>query len=692
MKAIFKREFNSYFTSMLGYVFLTIFLLLTGVMFYFVNIGYMMASMTGFFSSVINIAIFFLPLLTMRLFAEDRKLKTDQLLLTAPISTWEMVLGKFLAAFGVFLAGTAVTLIYPIMLAVWGNLPVAETINCYIGFILLCSVILAIGAFLSSVTESQIIAAVGAYGVILLTILLGRVATYVSNEWLVKILMWLSPVTRFSDFTLGILNFEPVIYYLSLILLFLFFTVLVQRKRQSSARMSVWAACAVVIVVLVNIFVSVLGAKLPLKIDLTPNRMYALSDKTKEFLKDYEKDVDIYILSSEADQDERISSVLGQYSSANSHIKITNIKPSENPTFGKKYTENGESLMANSVIVDGGDKFRINSMTELYGLDAQSGKYTSLNVENKINSALKYVASTEELSALFTAGHGEMAVQGVKDKLAGENYSVSDLNSLTEDIPEGTELIMVIRPVSDFSKDEIAKLDKYLTDGGSVQFYFDVDSASLENLYAYIKSWGIAVNDDVVVETDRAQTVALGQSGMALFVPVVKETEFTESILKNKRTIAYFPYSKSLTREFEANGDIKVTPVLTSSDKAYTATVDSAEKTDSSAEGEQITAMLSEDGKHGSSLYVSGNTMLLTRDASVLANDYGLANYDYLMNLIGYTTGSEDTFTVQEKTLVSNSISVTQLTAIIAFALVVIIIPLFILICGLVVWFKRRNL
>ena len=232
MKAIFNREFNSYFTSMLGYVFLTIFLLLTGVMFYVVNIRFMTARMTNFFSIVNNWALFLLPLLTMRLFSEDRKQKTDQLLLTAPISTKEIVFGKYLAAFGIFMVGVLITLIYPVILAFTGNLPIAETISCYVGFILLCSAILSIGAFMSSITESQIVAAVATYGVLIFTLLLGSVAANVSNEIIVKFLLWLSPVQRFSDFTLGILNFEPIIYYLSITGLFLFFTVMVFERRR----------------------------------------------------------------------------------------------------------------------------------------------------------------------------------------------------------------------------------------------------------------------------------------------------------------------------------------------------------------------------------------------------------------------------------------------------------------------------
>lgn len=233
MKAIFKREFNSYFTSLLGYVFLTIFLLLTGAMFTLVNIfQYQTANMTYFFASINNIAVFFLPLLTMRLFTEDRKLKTDQLLMTAPVSVRDIVLGKFFSAVCVLLIGTAITIIYPVILMFFGKLPIAETISCYIGFILLCSVILSIGAFMSSVTENQIVAAVSTYGIIIFMLLLSTLAQVISSEAVSSALLWLSPIQRFSDFTLGIFDFESVIYYLTVTGLFLFFTMTVFERRR----------------------------------------------------------------------------------------------------------------------------------------------------------------------------------------------------------------------------------------------------------------------------------------------------------------------------------------------------------------------------------------------------------------------------------------------------------------------------
>lgn len=234
MEAIFKRELKAYFTSMLGYVFLTIFVLLCGVMFFMNNILSVTTSMTNFFGSMISWSTFILPILTMRLFSEDRRQKTDQLLLTAPVNIYEIVLGKFFAAVCAFLVGTAFTLLFPIVLNFYGEVPVAETISCYIGFILFSSTIIAIGAFMSSITESQIVAAISTYGVVILTMFLSGLSGRVTNSILMTVLMWISPLHRFTDFTMGVLNIESIIYYLSFIAIFLFLSMRVFEKRRWS--------------------------------------------------------------------------------------------------------------------------------------------------------------------------------------------------------------------------------------------------------------------------------------------------------------------------------------------------------------------------------------------------------------------------------------------------------------------------
>lgn len=231
MKAVFKRELRSYFSSMTGWVFSTMFLALTGILFWLNNISFGVASVKNFFSLLSSWAVFILPMLTMRLFSEDRKLKTDQLLMTAPISVKSIVLGKFLAAGAMVLGALAVTLIYVIVISFYGDVNWAETISCYIGFALLCSVVLSIGSFMSALTESQIVAAVSTYAILIFTVFMGNIASAFSG-WVQTALLWLSPVDRYLDFAMGILDPAALVYYISLTALFLFFTVNVTERRR----------------------------------------------------------------------------------------------------------------------------------------------------------------------------------------------------------------------------------------------------------------------------------------------------------------------------------------------------------------------------------------------------------------------------------------------------------------------------
>ncbi|MGN0163888.1 MAG: ABC transporter permease [Candidatus Ornithomonoglobus sp.] len=231
MKAIFKRELRSYFSSMPGYIFLAMFLLLAGVLFYLNNIVFGVTSVKNLFQLLTTWAVFILPILTMRLFAEDRKLKTDQLLMTAPVSVKSVVLGKFLAAFTMVAAALFVMLIYTIIISFFGTVNWAETISCFIGFALLCAVVLSIGAFMSSLTDSQIVAAISTYAILIVTVFLGNIASAASGV-LKSALLWISPTERFLDFAMGILDPSALVYYISLTVLFLFLTVSATERRR----------------------------------------------------------------------------------------------------------------------------------------------------------------------------------------------------------------------------------------------------------------------------------------------------------------------------------------------------------------------------------------------------------------------------------------------------------------------------
>lgn len=242
MKAIYKRELKAYFNTPLGYIFLFAYLLITSAVFALCNLLTQQTSMVGFFSYVNLVFIFVIPVLTMRLFSEERKSKTDQLLLTAPVRITDIVLGKFFAASTVLLIGVGITTLYIPIMELYGTPVVAESLIGYLGLFLMGLFFVALGMFMSSITESQVIAAISTSAVILFLWLLGGVNIQFTEvltgamAWLGKALDWflnfISITNRLYDFTLGTLNLVPVFYFVSLAGLFVFLTVLVIERRR----------------------------------------------------------------------------------------------------------------------------------------------------------------------------------------------------------------------------------------------------------------------------------------------------------------------------------------------------------------------------------------------------------------------------------------------------------------------------
>ncbi len=242
MTAIYKREFKAYFKTPVGYIFLAAFIFFASFMFVFINLNAQQTSMSDFFSNVSLMFVFVIPVLTMRLFAEERKSKTDQLLLTAPIKVSEIVVGKFLAASTVLLMGVLATMLFVPIMELYGTPAIAETVIGYLGLFLMGLFFVALGMFMSSVTESQVIAAVSTLAVIFTLWFLSGLNIQFTDfltgafSFLGKALDWfidfISINNRLYDFTLGTLNFVPVFYFVSLTALFVFLTICVIEKRR----------------------------------------------------------------------------------------------------------------------------------------------------------------------------------------------------------------------------------------------------------------------------------------------------------------------------------------------------------------------------------------------------------------------------------------------------------------------------
>jgi len=287
MFAVFKRELRAYFSSPIGWVVIGLFLFLSGIFFAASNLLGASSEYNGLLGTMAFLFLFVVPILTMRLLTEEVRQHTDQLLITSPLSVTAIVVGKYLAAVAVYLITLIVTVLYPVLMSFFALLGLEwwKILGGYIGLFLLGSSFIAVGLFFSSLTESQIVAAVATYAALLVMWIIDALTNMVPQGWLyglgfvavvgaalalivwastrsipatvatvvvlaaaivvvavlrkdlydgllAKVMAWFSLLKRYEDFNLGILGLSPVVYYLSFCAAFVFLTVrMIDRKR-----------------------------------------------------------------------------------------------------------------------------------------------------------------------------------------------------------------------------------------------------------------------------------------------------------------------------------------------------------------------------------------------------------------------------------------------------------------------------
>ncbi|RKY85260.1 ABC transporter permease [candidate division KSB1 bacterium] len=243
--AIFDRELRSYFVSPIAYVVIALFLVIAGFFFYvmlnsFLNYSFRatmqaqyyrmappkvnvnMLVIRGMIHNFGLILLFIVPAITMRLFAEEKKSGTSELILTSPITTTQIILGKFFAGMTLLLSMIAPTFLYILIMIIWGNPEILPIFSGYLGLILIGGSFIAVGLFISSLTENQIIAYVGGLVVLLLFWVIGWAGG--AGSKIGSVLSYLSLINHLDDFAKGVIDIKHIVYYLSFITFGLFLT------------------------------------------------------------------------------------------------------------------------------------------------------------------------------------------------------------------------------------------------------------------------------------------------------------------------------------------------------------------------------------------------------------------------------------------------------------------------------------
>lgn len=191
MRAIYKKELKSYFSSMMGYIFIFFILLVTGIYFTAYNINSAYPKLDYTLNAVLFVFLVAVPVLTMKILADERRLKTDQLLLTSPVNVWNIVLGKFFALVTIYAIPVVVICLYPLIMSQFGTVSMFEAYTVILGFFLLGCADIAIGVYISSVTESQVIAAVITFGVLFVSFVMEGISQFFSTAAVTSLICYM---------------------------------------------------------------------------------------------------------------------------------------------------------------------------------------------------------------------------------------------------------------------------------------------------------------------------------------------------------------------------------------------------------------------------------------------------------------------------------------------------------------------
>ncbi len=708
MFAIYKREIKSYFRSFIGLLFIAATLFFVGLYYTAVNLlqGYPYFSYA--ISSVIILFLIGVPVLTMRILAEEKRSRTDQLILTAPVSVGGIVMGKFLALLTIFAIPTGLICVYPLIMGSFGSVPMAESYLSVLAFFLYGMMAIAVGVLVSSLTESQVIAAVLTFIILFLAYMMDSVCGLISytGNWLTGILGCLDMYTPFSNLLNGTLDVKSVFYFVSMTALALFLTVQSIQKRRYSISRKVFGmgaystgmiAAAVGIIVVTNVVLGELPASW-VSVDVTSQKLYSLTEQTKEYVKTIGEDVTIYVISSEESQDVMLGQTLQRYDDLSDHIKVEYVDPNINPRFYTQYTN--ENISLNSLIIVSGKRNTVVDYNDIYetsyDYDYYTGGYSSdttgYDGEGQITSALDRVLTDDVPKVYITEGHGEVSFStAFTNALKKENTEYESINLMDYDVvPEDAACMIIHGATGDFSADDTEKVIQYLDRGGNVILVTGIADTETPNLDALCAYMGLQVADGLVVEQEEANYYR----NPYYLLPTVGSGTYTAGLYG--QYYVFVPFGQGILIEDEDREDISYQKFLTTSDSAFAksdiSNLDNYEKAQGDADGPFAIGVAAvktlEDGTEAS-MVVYGCEQIFTDTANAMVSG---ANQLLFTNTVSSFAKHEASISIPAKSYEVSYLMIPQNRAVLLGVLLTVVLPLGCLAAGFAIWFRRRRL
>ena len=491
--------------------------------------------------------------------------------------------------------------------------------------------------------------------------------------------------------------------------------ILKSRRFKRGGMATAFTAVFIIAIILVNVVVSLLSERYPsMNIDLTADKVNTLSEEALEVAKSVEDETTIYMIGSNTWLENAINQSGYPYGSlvsladklveANSKIKVENVDLEKNPTFANKYAN--EKLTNGYVVVESSKRHRVLTINDMFPAEQNSQTYQTTyynNADSALATALKQVNLAEVPVVAMDTGHQEALsneMENLTTFFEDNAFDVVEFDILKEDIPENTQLLFLATPTTDYTQDELAKLDTYLSNKEgektrTLMLTAMPGQAELPNLSSFLAEWGIGYDSTSVILESDTRRILGGSNGMYLS----NASEENDLSGEGSYPLLVTPYSVSLDLLFDANNSVVTYSLATTADTSYLQKADSDKDTSETAEKASYNTIvmarkaLDSAGSYYANVLVMGSSHMLL---STYLNTSAFSNGQYFSDLIRYSTDTTDVNnTVYSPRVETGARDMTATTSVVNFlglGLFTIVIPVAILLAGLVIYFKRRHL
>lgn len=707
MLAIFKREFKSYFQNVIGWLFVAALLAVYGLYFYVYNLKngypYISYDLNGI-GFIMMIAV---PILTMRSLSDEKKTKTDQLMLTSPVSVGKIVAGKYFAMAAVYTIDIALFALSPLVLSIYGKVALSEAYVALFGYWLYGLSCIAVGLFISSISESVIISAILTFAALFLSYMMQSITGLISSSGnlLTKGLNCFDLYTPFENFVSGCFSVTSAAYYVTVILLLCFLTTQsIQKRRWAFSKKMIgtgaFSAGMIVIMCAICVVVNLVLTALPAKytsIDCSATKLYSLTNDTKDRVSKLDEDITIYVLNSKKSKDAKIDETINRYKDLSSHIKVKYVDPATSPKFYQDYTDTTPTT--NSLIIESKNRSKVIDYNDIYEYDSSSYYYgyqsqssiTGYDAEGQITSAIEYVTmDADELPVIYQiTGHNETEIgSNFQSVVSKANANLKSLELFNEEkVPEDATAIIINSPTVDFNEEDAQKVIDYLNSGGKaliIGCYAYNDE--LTNFNKILAAYNVSFKTGVVAENDSSKYY---QNPLYL-LPTVETTDYTSDA-----TDGYVFLAGSCAINYpEDTDDVTYTKLLSTSDSAVLKkdwkNITTSKAEDADENGPFTTGLAVNDSSTGASIVVFGTPYVVddSYDNAVSGNNADMFK-DVITSMTGNVELASSVIPVKDYTL--SNITINTLQAVVTGLIIMIAVPILLIIIGIVVWAMRRK-